>query len=147
MYANGSASTLKSYSEIIRRVSNEERQATIMEYYYRLDKLSTMLPDGLNIRSSMAGIRTNGYFHIGSFALKSLILRQLMSPATPDAKFNSESNLCRHFELALATGEEFVQFASKLFSMDMKTFWTRRMSLIPYDPMLIMLTPSDRYPK
>jgi hypothetical protein len=102
-----------------------------MDYNHRLDKLSLMLPDGLNIRSSMAGIRTNGYFHIGTFALKSLIIRQLMSPATPDAKSNSESNLCRHFDLALSIGEEFVQFASKLFSMDMRTFWTRRMSLHP----------------
>ncbi|EPE35349.1 Zn2/Cys6 DNA-binding protein [Glarea lozoyensis ATCC 20868] len=117
--------TLKAYSETIRKVRNEERRAIIMAYNDRLDHASLMLPDGLNIRSSMAGIRTNGYFHIGCFALKSIIVRQLMSPATPESKSNSDSNLSKHFDLALSVGEEFVQFAAKLFSMDMKTFWTR----------------------
>ncbi|EHL01204.1 putative Uncharacterized transcriptional regulatory protein C25B8.11 [Glarea lozoyensis 74030] len=111
-------------------LASDEHITGLPGYYQACSKIvdhaSLMLPDGLNIRSSMAGIRTNGYFHIGCFALKSIIVRQLMSPATPESKSNSDSNLSKHFDLALSVGEEFVQFAAKLFSMDMKTFWTRR---------------------
>jgi hypothetical protein len=68
-----------------------------------------------------------GSLHLAFFATKFLVLRALMSPATPAAKVDSTSRLRQHFSTALHAGEKFMEFIVKLGIADLHTFWPRRM--------------------
>ncbi|KAG9238411.1 hypothetical protein BJ875DRAFT_367985, partial [Amylocarpus encephaloides] len=83
-------------------------------------------------------IYTQGFDHIGVFAVSFLILRQLTAPATRESKSDPTSNLWRHFDLALSEGEAFVQYAAQIFALDLHVFHPRRKSCHPESsPVLI----------
>lgn len=72
-----------------------------------------------------------GPLHLAFFSVKSLLLRALMSPATPLSKSNPFSNLRTHFDSALEEFKLFVKLVSSLTAEDLCAFWGRRMLSAP----------------
>jgi hypothetical protein len=71
--------------------------------------------------------------HLAFFAVKFLLLRALMAPATSESKSDPTSRLCSHFKDALSEGEAFLAFVTGLAIDDLQVFWSRRMywTLLP----------------
>jgi hypothetical protein len=65
--------------------------------------------------------------HLAFFAVKFLVLRALMAPATSESKSDPTSRLCSHFKDALSEGEAFLAFVTGLTIDDLHVFWSRRM--------------------
>lgn len=101
------------------------------------------LPDTLAIRYLFVENTSNmnGPLHLSFFAVKFLILRGLMAPATSESKSNPSSRLCYHYNSALAEGEAFMNLMTKIGSMDLHNFWPRhsRTNLIIAGDFLIYL--------
>ncbi|KAJ9272880.1 transcriptional regulator family: Fungal Specific TF [Paecilomyces variotii] len=92
-----------------------------------MDGWYTMLPQCLAVgfTAGIGDTRTNGPLHLAFFSVKSLLLRALMSPATPLSKSNPFSNLRTHFDSALEEFSLFVKLVSSIKAEDLCAFWGR----------------------
>lgn len=66
-----------------------------------------------------------GPLHLAFFAVKALVLRVIMSPATTLAKSNSCSNLNRYFQSSLEEFKPFVTLVTSIKPADLNAFWGR----------------------
>lgn len=78
-------------------------------------------------------LNLQGPLHLAFFAVKSLLFRAIMSPATPLSKSNPFSNLRTHFDPALEEFKYFVKLISSIQPADLAAFWGRRMYQLLYE--------------
>ncbi|KAH6666699.1 fungal-specific transcription factor domain-containing protein [Halenospora varia] len=126
----------QSYREAIRQENKVGRQTYLLRYMASVEKISSaasqykpnqpsstiQIPSPLGTPSTL---HDSGYFHLSVYAIKFLILRQLLAPATHESKSDPDSNLCRHYALAMKEGENFVELVSKMCATDLHAFWPR----------------------
>ncbi|GAD93340.1 fungal specific transcription factor domain-containing protein [Paecilomyces variotii No. 5] len=93
-----------------------------------MDGWYAMLPQCLSVgfAAGIANMHKNGPLHLAYFSAKSLLLRVLMSPATPLSKSNPFSNLRTHFDSTLEEFSLFVNLVSSIRAEDLCAFWGRR---------------------
>ncbi|BDD62292.1 hypothetical protein MAP00_007265 [Monascus purpureus] len=79
----------------------------------------------LDLMTGAGDICSNGPLHLAFFAVKALVLRVIMSPATTLAKSNSCSNLNRYFQSSLEEFKPFVTLVTSIKPADLNAFWGR----------------------
>ncbi|KAH8648199.1 fungal-specific transcription factor domain-containing protein [Tricladium varicosporioides] len=126
----------QSYREAILRENKAGRQNYLLRSMASVNKISSaalqyqpstpspMIKTPSPPRKGSA-LHDSGYFHLSVYAIKFLILRQLLAPATHESKSDPDSNLCRHYALAMKEGENFVELVSKMCTTDLHVFWPR----------------------
>jgi hypothetical protein len=135
------------------------REVRIQGYKAQLDQILSSLPEYLTVDYSpqlrtpnvnSTSLATNHdisclliyvlvFLHLGFFAVKFLILRAMMAPATSSSKSSPSSRLRYHFSAAMAEAENFMRFMMKIQTMDLHVFWFRRTFLLALPS---MITPS-----
>ncbi|CAG8959687.1 hypothetical protein HYFRA_00001592 [Hymenoscyphus fraxineus] len=119
------AYTLQDYRQIVQKFDLGSREAMLLDYKNQVNRVLSTIPEALAMNFPITGSKTNGFFHLSIFTLKFLILRQLMAPATPEAKSDPGSALCKYYAEALQEGEAFLQSMSHALTVDLESFWPR----------------------
>ncbi|OJJ44973.1 hypothetical protein ASPZODRAFT_134391 [Penicilliopsis zonata CBS 506.65] len=93
-----------------------------------LDSWYALLPQCLTLdfTHGSGGVCTNGSLHLAYFAVKSLVLRAMMSPATPLSKANPFSNLRTYFDSSLEEFRQYVKLVSSIRAVELDAFWGRQ---------------------
>ncbi|CZR60691.1 uncharacterized protein PAC_10587 [Phialocephala subalpina] len=123
----GNAFTLSGYKQAIQKTDITAREAQIWKCKISVDQSLLLIPRSLTMDhpGTPQSPNMNAHLHLGIFALKFLIYRALMSPATPESKQNPASRLCYYYNEALAEGEALMRFMGKLMGVDLHVFWPR----------------------
>jgi hypothetical protein len=77
-------------------------------------------------RMTLAEIGRPGSLHLAFFAVKTLIYRALMYPASSASKADPTSALSQTLPEALSQSRSFVDCVAKIREEDLKAFWGRR---------------------
>jgi hypothetical protein len=64
--------------------------------------------------------------NLAFFTVQALLFRAIMSPAKMNAKLDSNSSLCRHFELAVSSFQEFTLFINGITRQCLHAYWGGR---------------------
>lgn len=73
-------------------------------------------------------------------AAKVLLFRAILSPATKEARANSNSSRRRNFNEAVYEMQQFATFMDEVTEGDLQGFWGRRKLLAPYSRPYMFLT-------
>ncbi|KAL3425162.1 hypothetical protein PVAG01_04443 [Phlyctema vagabunda] len=117
--------TLQAYCQTLRK-SDQDRLLTAERYHIQINDRLSMLPRSLVMDySPVEKENMNGALHVTFFAVRFMVLRALMAPATATSKADPTSRLCQKFQLGLQEGQRFVEFMSGVRTMDVRVFWSR----------------------
>jgi hypothetical protein len=144
-------STLQNYRLTIQQYDVAVREAEVWKCKIKVEQMLSTLPPYLGVEHNpyCSTPNTNSmcspfpfrgilklnialvFLHLAFFAVKFLIYRALMAPATSESKANPSSRLRYHFPTAMSEAESFMRMMELVKSMDLHVFWFRRMSLSP----------------